>query len=303
MFGCGVERSDPHYLGVKVIREETSWGSKVKLTQRAYTEKLLRAFGMIDCASVATPMDENLVLEPNRESADSEDRKRYQRAVGSLMYLMLCTRPDIAYAVSQLSRFAANPSEKHHAALKRLLRYLKGTSDYGLVIDTQGQLDILTGYTDANWGRDNDRRSTGGYVFTFAGTAISWKSKRQATVALSSCEAEYIAESEAAKEAIWLQRLLGQLRVDCSQSNTPRRVTILGDNRGALALAKNPMYHARTKHVDIRYHFVREKVEEQLVKMEWIAGGLNPADGLTKPLAKTKFESFRRMLGLRKIDE
>ena len=87
-------------------------------------------------------------------------------------------------------------------------------------------------------------------------------------MALSSCEAEYIAESEAAKEAIWLQRLLCQLRVDCSQSNTPRRVTILGDNRGALALAKNPMYHARTKHVDIRYHFVREKVEEQLVKIE-----------------------------------
>jgi len=258
---------------------------------------------MIDCAPVATPMDENLVLEPNRESSGSEDRKRYQRAVGSLMYLMLCTRPDIAYAVSQLSRFAANPSEKHHTALKRLLRYLKGTSDYGLVIDTQGQLDILTGYTDANWGRDSDRRSTGGYVFTFAGTAISWKSKRQATVALSSCEAEYIAECEAAKEAIWLQRLLCQLRVDCSQSNTPRPVNILGDNRGALALAKNPIFHARTKHVDIRYHFVREKVEERLIKMEWIAGGLNLADGLTKPLTKTKFESFRRMLGLRRIDE
>ena len=187
--------------------------------------------------------------------------------------------------------------------MKRLLRYLKGTSDYGLVIATQDQADVLMGYTDANWGRDNDRRSTGGYVFTFAGTAISWKSKRQATVALSSCEAEYIAESEAAKEAIWLQRLLCQLRVDLSQPSVPQPVTILGDNRGALALAKNPMFHARTKHVDIRYHFVREKVEEQLIIMEWIAGGLNPADGLTKPLGKTKFESFRRMVGLRKIDE
>ena len=248
-------------------------------------------------------MDENLVLEPSNESADADDRKRYRRAVGSLMYLMLCTRPDIAYAISQLSRFAANPSEKHYAALKRLFRYLKGTSDYGLAIDTQNQLDTLIVYTDANWGRDNDRSSTGGYVFMFAGTAISWKSKRQATVALSSCEAEYIAESEAAKEAIWLQRLLGQLRVDRTQSSTPELVTIFGDNRGALALAKNQMYHARTKHVDIRYHFVREKVEEQLVKMEWIAGGLNPADGLTKPLGKTKFESFRRMLGLRRVYE
>jgi peptidoglycan hydrolase-like protein with peptidoglycan-binding domain len=292
-----------HYLGVKVIREDTSRGSRIKLTQRAYAEKVLRTFGMADCTPVATPMDENLVLEPSKEASDSQDRKWYQRAVGSLMYLMLCTRPDIAYAVSQLGRFAANPSQKHHAALKRLFRYLKGTSDYGLVIDTQGRPDILTGYTDANWGRDDDRRSTGGYVFTFAGTAISWKSKRQATVSLSSCEAEYIAESEAAKEAIWLQRLLCELRVDLSQPSASEPVTILGDNRGALALAKNPMYHARTKHVDIRYHFVREKVEERLVKMEWIAGGLNPADGLTKPLGKTKFESFRRMVGLRRIDD
>lgn len=292
-----------HYLGVKVVREDTSRGTRIKLTQRTYAEKVLRTFGMADCTPVATPMDENLVLEPSQQMASSQDRKWYQRAVGSLMYLMLCTRPDIAYAVSQLGRFASNPSEKHRLALKRVLRYLKGTSDYGLVIDTQDRPDVLMGYTDANWGRDDDRRSTGGYVFTFAGTAISWKSKRQTTVALSSCEAEYIAESEAAKEAIWLQRLLCRLRVDRSQSSVPEPVTILGDNRGALALAKNPMYHARTKHVDIRYHFVREKVEEQLVKMEWIAGGLNPADGLTKPLGRTKFESFRRMVGLRRIDE
>jgi hypothetical protein len=292
-----------HYLGVRVIREDSARGTRIKLTQRAYAERVLRTFGMADCNPVATPMDEHLVLEPDKEASRPEDRKWYQRAIGSLMYLMLCTRPDIAYAVSQLGRFAANPSQKHHLALKRVFRYLKGTTDYGLVINTQDQPDILRGYTDANWGRDNDRRSTGGYIFTFAGTAISWKSKRQATVALSSCEAEYIAESEAAKEAIWLRRLLCQLQVGHSQWDTPEPVTILGDNRGALALAKNPMYHARTKHVDIRYHFVREKVEEQLVKMEWIAGGLNPADGLTKPLGKTKFESFRRMVGLRRIDE
>ena len=112
-----------------------------------------------------------------------------------------------------------------------------------------------------------------------------------------------MAESKAAKESIWLQRLLSQLRIDHTHSRTPEPVTILGDNGGALVRAQNPMYHARTKHVDIRYHFVREEVEEQLVKMEWIAGGLNPADGLTKPLGKTKFESFRRMLGLRRVYE
>ena len=135
-----------------------------------------------------------------------------------------------------------------------------------------------------------------------AGALVSWKSKRQSTVALSSCEAEYIAESEAAKEAIWLQHLLTQLRVDRTPVDNTPPITIYGDNRGALALAKNPMYHARTKHVDIRYHFVREKVEEGLVKMDWIAGNFNLADGLTKPLSKARFENFRWQVGLRRID-
>jgi hypothetical protein len=209
------------------------------------------------------------------------------------MYLMLCTRPDIAYAVSQLSRFSANPTSNHKDAVKHVFRYLKGTINQGLVFDSANKEQGLLGYTDANWARDHDRRSTGGYVFMLFGTIITWSSKRQATVALSSCEAEYIAETEAAKEAIWLRRLLGSLG-----HTGPTAVKILGDNRGALALAKNPEYHSRTKHIDIRYHFVRQKVREELVELEWTGTASNFADGMTKPLGATAFVKFRQAIGM-----
>jgi hypothetical protein len=175
---------------------------------------------------------------------------------------MLCTRPDIAYAVSQLSRFSANPTENHKSAVKRVFRYLKGSINQGLVFDSANWDQGLLGYTVANWGRDNDRQSTGGYAFMLFGTIITWSSKRQTTVALSSCEAEYIAETEAAKKTIWLGQLLDSLT-----NMRPVAVKILGDNRGALALTKNPEYHSRTKYIDICYHFIRHKVEEGLVEL------------------------------------
>ncbi|KAE8822081.1 hypothetical protein HRS9139_10470 [Pyrenophora teres f. teres] len=292
-----------HYLGIKISRKWTKGNqhSKLRLSQGAYTRRVIRDFDpeLTNANIKPTPMDDKLVLEPNIATAEPQEKRHYQSLIGSLMYLMLCTRPDIAYAVSQLSRFAANPSKKHLEAAKRLLRYLKGTSGMGLEIDSNSSGGLL-GYTDANWGRDSDRRSTGGYVFLLNGTAISWSSKRQATVALSSCEAEYIAELEAAKEAIWLRGLLSSLNLTAKASGPVR---ILGDNEGALALAKNPMFHARTKHLDIRYHFVREKVEEGLVHMEWVSGKENLADGLTKPLVKQPFETFRYGIGLGRITE
>lgn len=181
-----------------------------------------------------------------------------------------------------------------------MFKYLKGTEDWGLVFDSTNPkaTEGLVGYTDANWARDHDRRSTGGFIFLLFGTAISWSAKRQATVALSSCEAEYIAESEAAKEAIWLRRLLGNFGY-----TGPRIVMIKGDNKGALALAKNPTAHARSKHIDIRYHFEREKVAEGIVNMDWVSSEGNIADGMTKLLRRTKFTSFRRDVDMRVIAE
>lgn len=270
------------------------------LSQKAYITKILKDFNLFghEFSPVGTPMEPNLTLLPAEEGylASEKDRKWYQSAVGSLMYLMLCTRPDIAYAISQLSRFAANPTEKHKTAVKHLFRYLKGTSGFGLVFDSSHRDRGLFGYTDANWARDHDRRSTGGYLFLLFGTVLTWSSKRQATVALSSCEAEYIAETEAAKEAIWLRRLLRNFNFV-----GPSTVKIMGDNRGALALAKNPEFHSRTKHIEIKYHFVREKVAEGLVELEWVGTADNLADGMTKPLPTAAFQAFRKGIGMRVV--
>lgn len=293
-----------YYLGIKLSRHWTKHGNKLCLSQKAYTSKILKDFnagpdGAVFTA-VATPMDPKLVLEPAPSDfqASGKDKLWYQSAVGSLMYLMLCTRPDITYAVSQLSRYSSNPTDKHKTAVKHVFRYLQGTSNLGLVFDSSKRDLGLCGYTDANWARDHDKRSTGGYVYMLCGTIISWSSKRQATVALSSCEAEYIAETEAAKEAIWLKRLLNNFHF-----KTPEAVKIKGDNKGALALAKNPEFHSRTKHIDIRYHFVRQKVEEGLVDLEWIGTASNLADGMTKPLSGTPFQSFRRGIGMQVVLE
>lgn len=301
-----------YYLGIKLSQHRTRWGTKLCLSQAAYVSKILRDFGMQDSTPVTTPM-ENKTLEPGPADyiASAELCKWYQSAIGSLMYLMLCTRPDIAYAISQLSRFAANPTENHKGAVKRVFRYLAGTRNWGLVFDTS-QTGGLLGFTDANWGRDNDKRSTGGYVFTVFGTAVSWSSKRQATVALSSCEAEYMAETEAAKEAIWLRRLVRSFGIDGLRDQTlggvqgaleGEAVTILGDNRGALALAKNPEFHSRSKHIDIRYHFVRQKVREGLVKLAWIETSNNISDIMTKPLGRVAFEKLRYAMGMRIVAE
>lgn len=289
-----------YYLGINISRAWTKYGNKLFLSQTAYVDKILKDFNLDSATPMSTPMDDKLVLSPadDGQRAKDELRQWYQSAVGSLMYLMLCTRPDIAFAISQLSRFSANPTERHRTAVKRVFRYLKATRDYGLVFDSARTECGLIGYTDANWARDNDRRSTGGYLFMLFGTIITWSSKRQATVALSSCEAEYMAETEAAKEAIWLRRLLNNFEYGHKGS---RAVKILGDNRGALALAKNPEFHSRTKHIDIRYHFVRQKVQEGLIDLEWTGTATNLADGMTKPLGGNGFQEFRKGIGMKLI--
>src|SRR5436309_1357960 len=206
---------------------------------------------MQNSSPVATPMEVGLRLTPETKKQASESRVRlYQSAIGSLMYAMIETRPDIAYAISTLSAYASNPSAEHWAALKRLFRYLNGSRDLGIVY-SKGS---LLGYTDSDWAGDiSTRKSTSGYVFLLGSGAISWSSKRQPTVALSSCEAEYMASTQATKEAIWLGRFLAELGYEGSDIDS---VTIMGDNQGAIALASNPEYYARTKHIDIQWHFV-----------------------------------------------
>jgi len=180
------------------------------------------------------------------------DSSTYQSMVGNLLYAAMATRPDIAQAVSVVSKFNANPSVSHLTAVKRVLRYLKGTVNLALKYN-QTESRALVGFSDADWAGDqDDRRSTTGNVFLLGGGAVSWLSKKQSTVALSTAVAEYVALSQAAQECVWLRRLLSDLGMDA----TP--VVILEDNQGAIAIAKNPVDHSRTKHIDFRYHYIRE---------------------------------------------
>jgi hypothetical protein len=256
---------------------------------------MLDDFGLGEIRPLATPMDTSRI-EPAAKDylAAEKDRTWYARAVGSLMYLMMGTRPDIAFAVSSLSRHMANPTSQHLNAAMRVFRYLQGTKDMVLVY--RGDLMPLVGYTDADWAGDvATRRSTSGYIFNIGSGAISWSSKRQPTVALSSCEAEYVGETQATKEAIWLRRLLREL---LDQKEHLATTIIFGDNQGAIQLARNPQFHARTKHIDIQHHFVREAQMSGEVDMQYTPTERQIADGLTKALPKDAFVKFRKALGL-----
>ena len=180
-------------------------------------------------------------------------RVSYASVVGSLMYAMVCTRPDLAHAVSVVSRFMGQPGREHWQAVKRIFRYLRGTSDVGVIYvgDTQC---LVTGYSDSDYAGDVDtRRSMTGYVFTLGGSVVSWKATLQPTVTLSTTEAEYMALTEAAKEGIWLKGLVSDLGLHHDQA------TVYCDSLSAICLAKDQVHHERTKHIDVRYHFLRSE--------------------------------------------
>jgi hypothetical protein len=269
---------------------------RLYLGQSGYIERVLKEHDMWNSNPVATPI-ENQKVEPAGTSYEcpSDLRSRYQSAVGSLMFAMLGTRPDIAFAISIVSRFASNPTETHWKLVKRMFRYLRGTVNLQLVY--QGDLGPLRGYSDADYAGDIEtRRSTSGYLFSLGSAAISWSSKRQPTVALSTCEAEYIAQTQAAKEAIWLQRLIQELITTVA---TPP--IIYCDNEGAVALSKNPEFHSRTKHIDIQWHFVREKVAEGRIELQRVSTANQAADGFTKGLPRELFTKFRQVIGLEAV--
>jgi len=239
-----------YILGISVIQDKRK--NCVFLHQKHYIEAILQKYGMHDANPVATPADANVKLKKDDGVSKSVDSSTYQSMVGNLLYAAMATRPDIAQAVSVVSKFNANPSVSHLTAVKRVLRYLKGTVNLALKYN-QTESRALVGFSDADWAGDqDDRRSTTGNVFLLGGGAVSWLSKKQSTVALSTAEAEYVALSQAAQECVWLRRLLSDLGMDA----TP--VVILEDNQGAIAIAKNPVDHSRTKHIDIRYHYIRE---------------------------------------------
>ena len=280
-----------YFLGMSVMQDEDS--KSVWIGQPAYTANLLSKFGMQSSKPVSTPIDPATKLSTANETSELVDQKLYQSAIGSLMYLSVSTRPDITYAVSNLARFSVKPTTDHWNAVKRVMRYLRGTTSLGIIFEQMEHLE-LKGYSDADWGGDiNDRKSTSGYLFKISNGAISWRSKKQTCVALSTAEAEYVALSAAVQESLWLKQLLYELTGTAQSS-----VTIFEDNQSAIAMTRNPQFHGRSKHIDIKYHFVREHVDSNDVTLHYCPTGDMTADMLTKGLSRESFQKLRDMAGL-----
>ncbi len=284
-----------YFLGIQVLRDRKN--KQLQILQRGYVNMILERFEMQNSSPVSMPIATGTKLVKTTEKSTPVDHKQYQSNVGSQMYAMLCTRPDLAYAISQISQFSSNPSTIHESAAKRVLRYLNGTRNFGITFDGKRGL-VLEGYSDADWGAGEDRKSISGYVFTLAGGAISWSSKKQATTALSTTEAEYIALVQTAKESIWIQGLLNELGYTVANSNL-----IYGDNQGSIALANNPEYHARTKHIDIQYHFIRECVQNNKIALTYCPTADMVADGMTKALARERHLDLLVKMGVGDIGE
>lgn len=249
---------------------------------------------MADAKPVQTPVDPNVKLVKTKEAQDGIDHSLYQSAVGSLLYLATWTRPDIAFAVTNVARYCAKPSKEHWTAVKRIFRYIKGTKDLGIGYCHGLSSDDILGYCDADWAGDvNDRKSTSGYVFHLAGGPISWRSKKQTCVALSTAEAEYVALAAAAQEAVWLKKMISQMGTDQRKA-----VTIFDDSQSAIAMTRNPQFHGRSKHIDIKYHFIRDLVEEGAVNLVYCTTKEMVADILTKGLCREQHERLKEMMGL-----
>ena len=267
-------------LGVHVHRDAST--GIIRLSQQQYIKDVLSKFGMQDCSPAATPAAMGQDLTPQGRPLD--DGTEFKSLVGSLMYAAIATRPDIAAAVGMLSRYMDKPEEQHWTAAKRVLRYLKGTYDRGISFGSKDDLK-LKGYVDSDWAGDRaSRRSRTGYIFYLCGGPVSWKSQLQHSIALSTVEAEYMAMAAAAQEALALRSLLNELGSPQSDP-TP----LLEDNQGTISLAENDMTHSRSKHIDIRYHFIRDHIKRGTIETVYCPTADNVADIFTKPLPAPRF--------------
>ncbi len=254
--------------------------------------RVLERCNMVDARPAPTPLPQGYYAQPNTGEVDPELRRRFQVIIGSLLYIMLGTRPDIAFAVTHLSRHAANPTEEHLNKALYICRYLKGTKDYALVYDGATGLG-LEASSDSDWGTDpSERRSTTGFFLSLANGAITWTSRFQRTIALSSTEAEYMALSDCSCQVVWIRQLLQEIGFVLNS------ITIKSDNLGAIFIAQNPVTERKSKHINIRYHYIREVIKSKLIDLAHTDGVKNSADLLTKNLGIVKFQKFRPNFGL-----
>ncbi|KAL3721830.1 hypothetical protein ACJRO7_034209 [Eucalyptus globulus] len=250
---------------------------------------------MNNCNPVTTPTEVGLKLlkDPYGSKVDST---LYKQIVGSLMYLT-GTRPDIMHAVSLISRYMEHPIELHLQAAKRIFRYLQGTKNFVLFYK-KGEKSYLFGFTDSDYAGDvDDRRSTSGYVFMLGSGAVSWSSKKQSIVTLSTTEAEFVAATSCACQAIWLRKILEEL-----QFKQQKATIIYCDNSSAIKLSKNPVLHGRSKHIDVKYHFLRDLTKDEVVELVFCRSEDQVADIFTKPLKLSMFQKLRKLLGVRLLD-
>ena len=283
-------------LGIKILRDRAA--RTISLAQTSYIDSIVKRYGLQDSKTVSIPMDPNVCLSPNqspstpREFANMCDVP-YREAVGSLMYAAIGTRLDITYAVGILSRFIENPGHAHWEAAKRVFRYLKGTRSLRL---TYGGSEAkgLVGYADMDGSMNDDRRAISGYAFLIDGGAVSWSSKRQEIIVLSTTEAEYVAATHAAKETKWLRTFIGELFTPLKSPTT-----LYSDSQSAITLSEDHQYHARMKHINIRFHFIRWVIEDGVLKLVYCPTDDMTADTLTKALPSAKAKHFAHALGLR----
>ena len=280
-------------LGLRIVRGRSL--GLIWLSQGKYIKKVLESFNMDKAKPINCPLAGHFKLSSSQCPTSDEEKNEMQKTpyasvVGSLMYAMVCTRPDIAHAVVVVSRFLSDSGKEHWATVKWILRYLQGTSKMSLCFG-KGE-PILDGFTDSNMAGDVDsQKSTSGYFITFVGGAVAWQSRLQKCVALSTTKAEFIAITESCKELLWLEKFLQELGLK------QERYVLHCDSQSAIHLSKNSSFHSRSKHIDVRYHWIRDVLNDKLLQLEKVHTDENTADMLTKALTKDKHEKCRFFCG------
>jgi histone deacetylase 1/2 len=269
---------------------------RLVLSQTKYVQDVLARVGMVDCKGSHTPLSSSEKITAHEgELLGRDDSTKYRRMVGALQYLTL-TGPDLSYDVNKVCQYLHAPTTLHWTTAKRILRYVKHTVGLGITF-MKSTSTLVSAFSDADWaGCVDDRRSTGGFAVYFGPNLISWSAKKQATVSRSSNDAEYKSVANATAEIIWIQSFLQELGVKISQ--TP---CLWCDNMGATYLSANPVFHARAKHIEIDFHFVRERVLKKQLHVRFISSKDQVADGFTKPLPYRAFEAFKHNLNLAKL--
>jgi hypothetical protein len=284
---------DPKVLLGIEIEQDREKGT-ITLSQKNFAREILEQFNMIDCHPVKTPVEEVISAFPSEDRPPPDTRFPFREFIGKANYLARGTRPDLSFAISHLASFCSTYQETHWKACERVMKYLQGTIDASLVYHRDGNQKIA-GYSDAEYAGDKgDRKSVGAYVFTLANGPVSWQSKKQTTVAWSSMEAEYIALGSAGKEAVWLSIMDQELGF-----HDGKPVTIFEDNQPAIALAKNPTNHARTKHIDVLHHALRGLIEDKKIEVEYLNTKKMIADLLTKPITGKQLQVLCDDMNLR----